>query len=45
MAKKGVSNPRLRNELKKKKAEKIRKEIETRLVISKRDLQAKNHGR
>jgi hypothetical protein len=45
MAKKGVSNPRLRNELKKKKAEKIRKEIETRLVISKRDLQAKNHGK
>lgn len=45
MAKKGTSNPRLRNELKKKKAEKIRKEVESRLVISKRDLQGKNHGR
>lgn len=45
MAKKGVSHPRLRNELKKKKSEKIRKEAETRLQISKRDLQAKNHGR
>jgi hypothetical protein len=45
MIKKGVSSPRLLNELRKKKAEKIRKEAESRLVISKKDLQGKNHGR